>query len=99
MSSNTTTRAQHTGPAPAVPSPAGSVDEARTAWATAHRDAELDRWNELYDRAVPAPLTSMTTWERYQGGWPARDADERARYRELDQCSAQPEAAEIEAGQ
>jgi hypothetical protein len=34
--------------------------------------------------AVPAPQTAMTTWERHEAGWPARDADERARYHELD---------------
>ena len=81
MSSSTTTQAQHTAGLPA-----GSVDQARAAWATASRDAELDRWNALYDRAVPAPVTSMTTRERYLAGWPARDADERARYRELDEA-------------
>ena len=48
--------------------------------------------------AQAQPLTALTTWERHEAGWPARDADERARYRELDQCSGQP-AAEIEAGQ
>ena len=86
MSSSTTTQ-----------TPA-SVDQARAAWSTAPRDAELDRWNALYDAAVPAPLTEMTTWERHEAGWPARDADERARYAELDQCTATPKA-EIEAGQ
>ena len=94
---NTTTQAR-TAAAEDVPSPAGSVDQARAAWATAPRDAELDRWNALYDVAVPdtEPLTSMTAWERYTAGWPARDADERARYAELDQCSVRPGA---EAGQ
>jgi hypothetical protein len=75
-----------------------AVSQARAAWATAPRDAELDRWNALCDRAVPAPATSMTTRERYEAGWPARDADERARYRELDQCSPRHET-EAEAGQ
>ena len=96
MSSSTTTQT----PAVAdldVPSPAANVDDARAAWATAHRDAELDRWNALSDAAVPvtAPQTSMTIWERHEAGWPARDADERARYRELDARHG----AEIEAGQ
>lgn len=44
------------------------------------------------------PLTAMTTWERHKAGLPARDKDERARYAELDQSSARPEA-EVEAGQ
>ena len=79
MSSNTTTLSG-TGP--------DAASEARAAWATASRDTELDRWHELYDRAVPAPATSLTTRERGLAGWPARDADERARYRELDQASA-----------
>ena len=43
------------------------------------------------------PLTAMTTWERHEAGFPARDADERARYAELDQRSGRPEA-ELEAG-
>ena len=94
MSSNTTAEVQPAA-AGVVSSPPGSVDQARAAWATAPRDAELGRWHELYDVAVPAPLTAMTTWERHEAGWPARDADERARYRELD---AQ-HGAEIEAGQ
>ena len=68
---------------------AASVDEARAAWVTASRDDELDRWHELYDRVVPAPETSLTTLERYRAGWPGRDADERARYRELDACTTQ----------
>lgn len=82
MSSNTTTQ---------TPASAG---EARAAWATASRDDELDRWHELYDAALPAPLTSMTTAERYRAGWPPRSADERARYRELDAVrhGAEPEA-------
>jgi len=42
------------------------------------------------------PLTAMTTWERHEAGYPPRDAEERARYRELD--TARPEA-ELEAGQ
>ena len=94
---NTTTQTQHTT-APDVPSPAASVDEARAAWATAPRDAELDRWDALYDAAVPVttPQTAMTTWERHEAGWPARDADERARYRELD--AGRPDA-EAEAAQ
>jgi hypothetical protein len=71
-----------------VSSPPAGVDRARAAWATASRDTELARWHELYDRAVPAPATSMTARERWLAGWPARDADERARYRELDQASA-----------
>lgn len=93
--SNTTTQA-HTAAAEDVPSPAASIDQAQAAWATAPRDAELDRWNALYDVAVPAtpPLTAMTTWERHEAGWPARDADERARYREFDQCSPRREAPE-----
>ena len=33
-----------------------SIEQARTAWATAPRDAELDRWRDLYDAAVPRPL-------------------------------------------
>ena len=94
---NTTTQTQHAADLD-VPSPAGSVDQARAAWVTAPRDAELDRWHELYDVAVPAPLTAMTTWERHEAGWPARDADERARYRELGQCSQRHET-EAEAGQ
>jgi hypothetical protein len=32
-----------------------SFEQARTAWATAPRDAELDRWQDLYDAAVPRP--------------------------------------------
>jgi hypothetical protein len=71
-----------------------AVSQARAAWAIASRDDELARWNALYDRAVPAPATSMTTWERYEAGWPARDADERARYRELDQCGTRCDTAE-----
>ena len=61
-------------------------------------DNELDRWQELYDQAVPAPepQTSMTVHERYLGGWPARSSDERDRYRELDAASR---SADIEAGQ
>ena len=96
---NTTTQAPAAAAA-GVPSPPGSVDQARAAWATAPRDAELDRWNALYDVAVPVtePQTSMTTRERYLAGWPARDAGEQARYRELDQCSSRAEA-EPEAGQ
>jgi len=82
---NTTTRA-HTAAAEDVPSPAASIDQARAAWATAPRDTELARWHELYDRAVPAPATSMSTRERWLAGWSARDADERARYRELDEA-------------
>ena len=79
-----------------VPSSPGSVDQARAAWATAPRDAELDRWNALYDVAVPTPPPpQMTIWERYAAGWPARDAGERARYAELDQCVRR----EAEAGQ
>ena len=93
---NTTIQAR-AGAAGDVPSPAGSVDQARAAWATAPRDAELDQWNALYDVAVPAPPPQMTTWERYAAGWPARDADERARYAELDQCVRRE--AEVEAGQ
>ena len=69
-----------------------SVDQARAAWATAPRGTELDRWNALYDVAVPVPRTALTTWERYTAGWPARSADERNRYRELDACSTRPEA-------
>jgi hypothetical protein len=92
MSSSTTIQAQPSAAAPDGPAPAVSADQARTAWATASRDTELDRWHERCDRAVPAPLTSMTTRERYDAGWPARDADERARYRELDACSGWHEA-------
>jgi hypothetical protein len=33
--------------------PAVTVHRARTAWATASRDTELARWQELYDLAVP----------------------------------------------
>lgn len=32
-----------------------SIEQARAAWATASRDAELARWRELYDAAVPRP--------------------------------------------
>ena len=95
-SSNITAQAQPT--TAAAPSSPRTVDQARAAWITASRDAELDRWHELYDRVVPAPLTSMTTRERYDAGWAARDADERARYRELDACSLR-NGAEPEAGQ
>jgi hypothetical protein len=35
--------------------PAVTVTRARNAWATASRDTELDRWQELYDLAVPRP--------------------------------------------
>jgi len=63
-----------------------AASQARAAWATASRDDELARWHALYDRAVPAPATSMTARERWLAGWPARDADERARYRELDEA-------------
>ena len=94
---NTTTRVP-TAAAEDVPFPAASIDQARAAWVTAPRDAELDRWNALYDVAVPAPPPQMTIWERYEAGWPARGADERARYRELDQCSPRP-GADPEAGQ
>ena len=31
------------------------MEQARSAWATASRDAELDRWRDLYDAAVPRP--------------------------------------------
>jgi hypothetical protein len=34
-----------------------------------------------------APLTAMTTRERYMAGLPARDTDEQARYDELGQCA------------
>ena len=51
---NTTTQAR-TAAAEDVPSPPASVDQARTAWATAPRDAELDRWNALYDRLCLPP--------------------------------------------
>jgi hypothetical protein len=51
---NTTTRAR-TAAAQDVPSPAGSVDQARAAWATAGRDDELARWAELYELAVTRP--------------------------------------------
>ena len=95
--SNTTTQAPAAA-AEDVPSPPGSVGQARAAWATAPRDAELDRWNALYDRVVPAPQTAMTVWERHAAGWPARDADELARYRELDACSPR-HGTEIEAAQ
>jgi hypothetical protein len=86
--SNTTTQA-HTVAAEAVPSPTATVGQARTAWATASRDTEL--------YALAVPLTAMTTWERHEAGFPPRDAGERARYRELDQCSAR-RGAEMEAG-
>ena len=36
----------------------------------------------------------MTTRERYEAGWPARDADERARYHELDAFSPGHEAGQ-----
>ena len=36
-----------------IHSPGLAADQARIAWATAPRDAELDRWQELYDLAVP----------------------------------------------
>jgi len=32
-----------------------SIEQARTAWATAPRDTELDRWRDLYDVTVPRP--------------------------------------------
>jgi len=31
------------------------MEQARSAWATASRDSELDRWRDLYDAAVPRP--------------------------------------------
>ena len=31
------------------------MEQARSAWATASRDTELDRWRDLYDAAVPRP--------------------------------------------
>lgn len=34
---------------------ARKVEQARVAWLTASRDTELDRWQELYDLAVPRP--------------------------------------------
>jgi hypothetical protein len=34
---------------------ARTVEQARMAWVTASRDTELDRWQELYDLAVPRP--------------------------------------------
>jgi hypothetical protein len=40
------------------------------------------------------PLTAMTTWERWLAELPPRDAEERARYAEYNQC-AEPE---LEAG-
>jgi hypothetical protein len=43
-----------------------------------------------------APLTAMTTWERHEAGFPARDGGERARYAELDRCAA-PRALPIPA--
>jgi len=96
MSSNTTAQAQPTATPPGTPAPAPTAGQARAAWATASRDTELDRWHELYALAVP--LTAMTTWERHEAGFPPRDADERARYRELDQCGARA-GADLEAGQ
>jgi hypothetical protein len=72
-----------------------STDEARAAWATASRDTKLDRWHDLYDVAMPQ--TSHTTRERYIAGYPPRDLDESARYRELD--AATRPGAEIEARQ
>jgi hypothetical protein len=95
MSVNTTAQPGIASAGTTAPAPA--VDQARAAWATASRDSELARWHELYDAVVSAPQTAMTTAERYAAGWPARDSDERTRYRELDQCSARPEA-EPEAG-
>jgi hypothetical protein len=41
-----------TGAPPGRPA-AVTVDQARAAWATASRDTELDRWQELYDLTVP----------------------------------------------
>jgi len=32
-----------------------AIAQARTAWLTASRDDELDRWQELYELAVPRP--------------------------------------------
>jgi hypothetical protein len=95
---SSTTTQERTTRAPEMPSPAASAGQARAAWATALRDAEPGRWNALYDRAVPAPQTAMTVWERHAAGWPARDADELARYRELDACSPR-HGTEIEAAQ
>ena len=34
---------------------AAAVERARTAWLTAGRDTELDRWRDLYELAVPRP--------------------------------------------
>ena len=34
---------------------ATAVERARTAWLTAGRDTELDRWRDLYELAVPRP--------------------------------------------
>ena len=52
MPSNTTAEVQPAA-APGTTAPAPTVDHARTAWATAPRDTELDRWHELYALAVP----------------------------------------------
>jgi hypothetical protein len=32
-----------------------ALQQARTAWLTASRDDELDRWRDLYELAVPRP--------------------------------------------
>jgi hypothetical protein len=52
---------QHTA-AVNTPAPASDVDRARVAWATAGRDTEMARWQELYDLAVPRPQS-----ETYRG--------------------------------
>ena len=46
-----TTSTDH--PATVTVRPAVSIERARAAWATAHRDSELDRWRELYALAIP----------------------------------------------
>ena len=41
-----------------------AVQQARTAWLTASRDNERDRWNELYDLVVPRPWPEAAEAER-----------------------------------
>jgi hypothetical protein len=52
MSVNTTTTSQPSATT-AGATLARTTDQARVAWATAPRDTELDRWQELYALAVP----------------------------------------------
>ncbi len=51
----TTAPAAGRAPAPAIP--ARTAEQARTAWATAPRDTELARWQDLYGLAVPPPVS------------------------------------------